>query len=251
MTSPFVSYAQNREDVILWRALGHVADGFYIDVGAASPDDLSMTRGLYERGWHGINIEPQPGHFRDLVRARPRDLNLDVAAGPHAGHLTLHAIEDTGLSTLVEEEARLRAAEGWTVRTVEVPVETLDAVWTAHVAPGSPVHFLKVDVEGYEREVLLGIDLGMHRPWVLVVEATRPTSQEPSHSSWEPLVVGAGYVFVYGDGLNRFYLAEEHADLACSFAYPPNVFDGYVTAAEVAAQARAASAEARATAAEA
>ena len=30
----FFSYSQNGEDVLLWRALKHIKDGFYIDVGA-------------------------------------------------------------------------------------------------------------------------------------------------------------------------------------------------------------------------
>ena len=54
----FVSYAQNFEDVMLWRALRHVESGFYIDVGAAHPDDYSVTRAFYDRGWSGINVEP-------------------------------------------------------------------------------------------------------------------------------------------------------------------------------------------------
>lgn len=32
--SPFVTYAQNGEDVSLWRALKHVSRGFYIDADA-------------------------------------------------------------------------------------------------------------------------------------------------------------------------------------------------------------------------
>src|SRR4051812_19442188 len=54
----FISYAQNYEDIMLFRALRHVADGFYVDVGANSPDEHSVTKAFYERGWRGINIEP-------------------------------------------------------------------------------------------------------------------------------------------------------------------------------------------------
>ena len=36
---PFISYAQNYEDVILWRALRDVEQGFYVDVGAADPEE--------------------------------------------------------------------------------------------------------------------------------------------------------------------------------------------------------------------
>ena len=60
----FVSYAQNFEDVMLWRALRHGEHRFWVDVGAADPDVLSVTRAFSERGWHGINIEPAERPFR-------------------------------------------------------------------------------------------------------------------------------------------------------------------------------------------
>lgn len=64
----FISYAQNYEDVMLWRALKHIANGFYIDVGAAWPDKHSVTKAFYDRGWRGINIEPNPVHHASLVK---------------------------------------------------------------------------------------------------------------------------------------------------------------------------------------
>src|SRR3989442_545474 len=72
----FVSYAQNFEDVMLWRALRHVAHGFYIDVGAGHPDESSVTRAFYDRGWRGLNIEPSEHYFQRLAAARPLDTKL-------------------------------------------------------------------------------------------------------------------------------------------------------------------------------
>ena len=43
----FISYAQNFEDVILWRALNHVENGFYVDVGAMDPTEHSVTKAFY------------------------------------------------------------------------------------------------------------------------------------------------------------------------------------------------------------
>jgi hypothetical protein len=54
----FVSYAQNFEDVMLWRALRSLESGFYIDVGANDPTIDSVTKAFYASRWHGINIEP-------------------------------------------------------------------------------------------------------------------------------------------------------------------------------------------------
>ena len=48
---PFVSYAQNHEDVVLARAL-HPDDrtGFWVDVGAGDPVVDSVTAAFAERG---------------------------------------------------------------------------------------------------------------------------------------------------------------------------------------------------------
>jgi hypothetical protein len=39
-----ISYSQNNEDILLWRALKNVEKGFYIDVGANHPVDDSVTK---------------------------------------------------------------------------------------------------------------------------------------------------------------------------------------------------------------
>ena len=43
-----ISYAQNFEDVILWRALKHVEAGRYIDIGANDPEKDSVTKVFYD-----------------------------------------------------------------------------------------------------------------------------------------------------------------------------------------------------------
>jgi len=52
------SYAQNFEDVMLWRALKHVEKGFYVDIGAQDPLVDSVSLAFYEHGWRGVNVEP-------------------------------------------------------------------------------------------------------------------------------------------------------------------------------------------------
>lgn len=249
MTDPFVSYAQNFEDVMLWRALRGVEGGFYIDVGAAWPQSDSVTFAFYERGWHGINVEPDSRPFGALAEARPRDVNLNLALSNAPGERPMYFVANTGNSTLDAAEARLRAQEGRTVVERVVPVTTLAAVWAEHVPAGQEVHFLKVDVEAAEREVLEGLDWRSRRPWIVVVEATRPNTTEPSEVAWEPIILGAGYHLVHRDGLNRFYLASEHDELRPAFELPPNYWDGFVTAAQRRAEIRAAKAEAQAAAA--
>src|SRR5215467_10065878 len=94
------SYAQNREDVILARAFRGAA-GFYVDVGAAHPVNHSVTKWFYDLGWSGINIEPQAHFFSLIMRDRPRDINLNVAASDSAGECTFYEVTDSlGTSTV-------------------------------------------------------------------------------------------------------------------------------------------------------
>lgn len=227
----FVSYAQNLEDVMLWRALHEAVGGvgFYIDVGAADPTALSVTRAFYDRGWRGMNLEPLPEQAALLAEARPRDLVLQAAAAEAEASRTFYRVthlQQTGLSTFDAGAAERHRVAGAVVEAIEVPVVTLAAVCRAHVA--GPVHFLKVDAEGAEAEVLAGADFAAVRPWVVVVEATAALTEAGSEGGWEPGLLAAGYRFVWFDGLNRFYLAEEQAGLARHFRVQPNVFDAYV-----------------------
>lgn len=248
---PFVSHAQNFEDIMLWRALKHVNNGFYIDIGACSPDLHSVTKAFYDRNWHGINVEPNPQYHRQLVSMRPRDINLCLAVTDATGEVGINLFRDTGLSTLDDTIARKHGEAGWRVDRQKVQASTLNEICRAHVPPGQEIHFLKIDVEGMEESVIRGHDWASFRPWIVVVEATLPLSRQESHAAWEHLLLSGDYRFAYADGLNRFYVAAEHENLAESLNYPPNVFDDFLLWGQLQAETRAREAEARARAAEA
>ena len=225
-----MSYAQNFEDVFLRRCFHHVERGFWIDVGAWMPREDSVTYALSARGWRGINIEPVPDHLAAFVEQRPRDVNLGVLAGSAAGERTLHRVADTGLSTTIEAFAEEARGDGHAVESSTIEVRTLDDIWDEHVAPGTAVHLLKVDAEGAEADVLAGIDLVVHRPWVLCIEANLPNERDLVDVSWEPAVIAAGYAFAYYDGLNRWFVADEHRELERHFTSPVSVFDDVIGA---------------------
>lgn len=224
----FVSYAQNFEDVMLWRALGHIPSGFYLDVGAAWPDEDSVTKAFYDRGWRGINVEPNPAFHARLVQERPEDTNLMVAVSDHSGFLSMSFIEGTGLSTLQNSVADKHAEEGLAIKRQDVSLTTLTSIAETYKPASVEINFLKVDVEGLETAVLKSNDWSRFRPWIVLVEATLPMSQVESYEEWEPILLSANYAFVYADGLNRFYVAREHSELLNAFKFPPNVFDGFV-----------------------
>lgn len=241
----FISYAQNFEDVMLWRALKHVPQGFYIDVGAAWPDEDSVTKAFYDCGWRGINVEPNPVFFRQLQEHRPHDVNLREAIGLHEGVATMNYVVDTGLSTLDDTIAEKHQSEGRHIERQEVRVTTLEMLWNKCVPDHKTVHFLKVDVEGFEEAVLRGNNWMKNRPWIVVVEATLPMSQVECHAAWEPILLSASYLLAYSDGLNRFYVAHERSELLNAFKHPPNIFDNFTSIRTQRAETRAGTAEAQ------
>ena len=228
-----ISYAQNFEDVMLMRALASIERGRYIDVGAAWPDQDSVTRAFYEKGWHGVNIEPNPDFLKLLQNKRPRDNNVGMALGRAPGVLPITIFEGSGLSTLVDSIAEEGVVAGRPYIRQQVSVTTLNAIWNDYFPRGEEVHFLKIDVEGFEQAVLEGNDWTKNRPWIVLVEATIPNSQIEVYEGWERLLLESEYCFVYTDGLNRFYVAQEHAYLISQFKFPPNIFDGFKLRAQV------------------
>lgn len=231
VTTPvFESFAQNREDVVLWRALGHLTTGRYVDVGANHPTVDSISRAFYDRGWRGITIEPVPG-LADAHRAeRPGDIVVEAAItdSPEA-NVTLHVVDDSGLSTLDDHIARSHADASFPVRDLLVAAERLDAVLAASAWGDEDIHFMTIDVEGSETAVLRTLDLHRWRPWVLVIEATRPRSNEQIYGAWEGMVSEANYEFCLFDGLSRYYVAKEHSEqLRDALSYPACALDDFV-----------------------
>jgi len=225
MSAPFKSYAQHFEDVMLHRALTEVEAGFYIDIGAQDPDIDSVSKAFFERGWRGVHVEPSPDYAQRLRAARVEDTVIEAAASNRVGTAALTVFPKTGLSTVEAEVARAHVDAGQHPGPEVVTVPTVTLASIARELQTDTVHWLKIDVEGHERAVLEGWDPDTLRPWIVVVEATRPNAQIASYGDWEPILLAADYRCVYDDGLNRFYLASDQAHLARAFSCPPNPFD--------------------------
>lgn len=231
-------YSQNAEDVLLARCFEGQNNGFYVDVGAEDPVEGSITKHFYERGWRGINIEPVPAFFERIAADRPRDTNLQCVASDQDGQtLSLCIAAGTGLSTLdAGRQQVLQHRPDYAVDTIEVHSQRLTTILETHGQ--QRIDFLKIDVEGHELAVLRGLDLNTHHPRVIVIETTlplmhpggrvamdaRPTAA-PDADAINQLVSAAGYLKVYFDGLNTWWIDRNEPGLAAAFQTPPNCFD--------------------------
>lgn len=155
-----------------WRAARLAA--FYR--GIVAPGDLAFdvgahagnrTRALVTAGARVVALEPQR-LFCDFLRRDlpPGVVLLNAAAGAAAGRgaLAVSRLHPTVSSLATGFAGRMAAAPGFgrvrwdAVETVEIV--TLDALVAAHGRP----RFVKIDVEGYEAEVLAGLSAPV--PWI-------------------------------------------------------------------------------------
>jgi FkbM family methyltransferase len=147
--------------------------GFFVEAGANDGYRQSNTYWL-ERfgGWSGLLVEPVPHLARVCAKERPGSRVVNCALGPPDGPdaLTIHV---GGLMSKTEATADWDApaeefGEPYTKTSyVTVPARTLSSLLDEMSAP--PVDFLSLDVEGYEPQVLAGIE-ARHLPRFMLIE---------------------------------------------------------------------------------
>ena len=210
MTHSRISYAQRYEDLHLLRCFDGQPTGFYIDVGAGHPVYDNVSFAFYLEGWRGITVEPNPWLAELSAAVRPRDHRVQSLVGSKPGEATYYLVEHFhGLSTTVADHAQAAQQEtGKSAKAMRVPVQTLAGLCEQYAL--AAIDFLKIDVEGAEREVLAGNDWARFRPKVIVLEALAPLTMAPAWDGWEPILTANRYRFAYFDTLNRYYVAEEH-----------------------------------------
>lgn len=225
----FVSFAQNFEDVILWRALRHVEQGQYLDIGAQDPVLDSVSLAFYQAGWRGIHVEATPLYCAKLREARRDEIVIQAAATDVVGPIEFYEIPDTGISTGRSDVAMHHQRAGFHPQKILVPTVRLDQL--LEMFEGE-IHWMKIDVEGMEHDALRSWGECRKRPWILVIEGTFPSTQMPNYDAWVSEVEKRGYRNIFFDGLSYYFIHSERGDLEHHFNAPANVFDRFVVTSQ-------------------
>ena len=198
----FRSYTPFLEDLILFGFLYDIKNGFYIDVGANDPNDESVTKYFYLKGWNGINIEPLDDKYHLLEKERQKDINLNIVASEKKENKTFYIYK--GLSTTRKNYSRPY------FRKTIVRAERMIEICKKYVPKNIQIQFCKIDVEGSERDVLLGFDFKNYRPKIFCIESTVPLKLIPTQHEFEDILFKNNYSFVYQYKINRFYIDDEY-----------------------------------------
>ena len=151
--------------------------GFFVEVGANDGVTQSNTLLLDSRfGWSGLLVEPCVQAFNKCKTIRSKNPNNVIIHGALVGSNDVKTIEgDFTASDNGVDYGSLMNSVGGTRRgqesrpMISVPAFTLSSLHQQYKLPN--IDFMSLDVEGYEAEVLKGIDLSADwSPKVFLIE---------------------------------------------------------------------------------
>jgi FkbM family methyltransferase len=142
-------------------------NGVFMDIGAHDGVDLSNT--LYfekEHGWTGVHVEPNEVIFKRLVQNRPNCININCAVSNKEGISDFYL--NTGYTEMISglkdnfdprHLARLEREnkeKGSSTEVVKVQTKRVDTICDENNI--KYIHYLSIDVEGAEFDVIKSID---------------------------------------------------------------------------------------------
>lgn len=153
--------------------IGNIENGFYIEAGAYDGILQSNTKFLEEElNWTGILIEPSPNVFLNLEKNRPNNININkcLVASKYPFE-TISGSFDNGPMSSVGNMRNIENA-----KLINVPCEPLYKILDYLDLP--KIDFMTIDTEGYEMEVLDGLNLKKYNPTYLLVEIYEANKEE-------------------------------------------------------------------------
>lgn len=191
---------------LLLKYHGEFAPGVLLEVGGAHPEAISNSFPLRGMGWNVISVEPIPEFIKEYKK-----LGLPVleyaAAGENLGATTFQVSPDlvcsSALAVSKESAAVSNQAFGWTensFKTITVEALTLDAILARHHPEITHIDILVIDTEGWELEVVKGINLKFYKPDLIVLENSY------GYASYNKYMEDNGYKFVHQRSQDHFFV---------------------------------------------
>jgi FkbM family methyltransferase len=206
------SYSIEAEDLIILRLFDAVVFkdpsrvGFYVDIGAFHPVHHSNTNLLYQRGWRGINVEPNPQHIDDFLRERPEDVTVNAGVSNRSGKLAYHRFEWAILNGFYPQDVvDSHVAQGQKYLGA-LMVDCLAAPDFLARYASRDIDLLNLDVETQELPVLRTWDWANRRPKVICIEIHALTMDDVSRSANAEFLINQGYVLMSRVWQSAFFI---------------------------------------------
>jgi len=191
--------------------------GTYVDVGCNHPIRESLTYPLYERGWRGLCVDPNPDFADEWRGAREGDAFVVAAISDDLTSRDFYLGSDSSLSTFDADYANSHSKRGVRFKVTHVHPKTLASVVSEHLPSESEIHLLCVDTEGHEINVLRSLfnrsnlKAPSFLPGAIIVEIKNLSLMRPIVNQTEiaDMLLDIGYVMVAKDLLNACFIMPE------------------------------------------
>jgi FkbM family methyltransferase len=173
-----VSYSQFGEDLYLTMLLGYEkSNGTYVDIGCFHPIQFSNTYIFYQRGWHGIAVDPNPELRKLWARYRPRDLFLSSAISNSTVPVRYNLNKKyPACSRLISDDNPTAATLSESVSQIK-PVRLVELLGR-HLPEGC-IDLLNIDCEGHDLDVIKSNDFSRWKPNIIAIEETTVQPEMP------------------------------------------------------------------------
>lgn len=165
------SFSACGEDAILKYLFRNRKAGFYVDVGAYDPFEVSNTYNFYLQGWKGINIDANESAIKKFIKERNKDINVFAAISEEEEVISY--FEVTGSKSMNSFSKDFIGSQDVTSIKSEKFLKTrkLSAVLDEYLPSGQKIDFISIDVEGFELKVLRSNNWLKYRPDIILLES--------------------------------------------------------------------------------
>lgn len=207
----FLSFSQHGDDYIAWQLLGKKKKGMIVEVGAFDGVHLSNSYSLEQIGWQSICVEPNPIIYPYLKKNRPDAIKFNCAVvGNSSIDEVSFFVERTGVLSGIEyDETDLvaryqkRGISYEKPNEVKVNAKTLNDIFSENNLGFDEVDIVSIDVEGYEIEVLSGLDFNKYCPKLFIIEANSDNEKKEIISFFEKN--NLSYLYLGNNNQNLFF----------------------------------------------
>ncbi len=203
-------FGQYAEDVFLRKYFRGSSDGFYIDIGAHHPFQLSNTAGLWLAGWNGINIDASAAAIRLFNKIRPGDQNIHAAVvstemARNQSEISIFSSREIdNCATCDETLARER---GLTIATRVPCISLADVINSAFRDGRRHIDLLNIDIEGLDEIVLSDVSDWAIKPTVIIAEIYGSTLRNTLESPTVTCLEAVGYQLVEKIGHSGIFVS--------------------------------------------
>lgn len=209
-----VSYSFEGSDLIVTSLLRDVQQGLYIDVGANHPERQNNTNYFYQQGWNGLAIDGNEEFQRLWLQQRPRDVFITTLVSDVVKAVEFAIYPDNTISSMdasAIERYSSRYKEEEIVKIIKTTTTLFDL--KNQYFENFEIHLLSIDVEGEDLNCLLGANLNVWKPGVIVIETKNLSLYDVSSNDIVGYLTSVGYRLIAKTPLDAFFVYPEKSYL--------------------------------------